>query len=195
MCKLLQKRQILSFSLWTSLLLSPVSFADEVSNILSEQNDEISSKAIRKQQAVFQALNKVSGRSSRVVATIDEKISFEDLEITVKTCQERPPEFIPESATFVKVKEVTTQNTVFSGWMFASAPSLSPFEHPLFDLYLVACKNTYEKVDIESDEIDLTTIKAAPPRPSDLGVYTSSDSSPAAESSSQETLDIDSILN
>lgn len=200
MCHFLQKRQFISLFLGGGIILTSVGFADEVENILSEQNSEAAPKSIRKQQAVFQALNKISGRSSRIVATIDEQISFEDLEITIKTCQERPPEFIPESATFVKVKEVSTQNTAFSGWMFASAPSLSPFEHPLFDLYLIGCKNSYEKINIESNEVDLTAIAPAPPRPLDLGVYTSSENTENAQTSSNEasseaTLDIDSLLN
>ncbi len=175
-----------------SLCLSQTSSAnpDQVADIIGEQAEESIPKTIRKQEAVFQALNKVSGRSNRIVVPVDGKINFEDLEITIKTCQERPPEFIPESAAFVKVKEVSTQNDVFSGWMFASAPSLSPFEHPLFDLYLIGCKNTYEKADLKSNELDLTAIKPAPPRPADLGLNISQ----LPNSEDEDGADIDSLL-
>ncbi len=143
---------------------------DEVGDIIGEQSGEEVPKVINKPQAVFQALNKVSGRGSRIVVTVNEITVFEDLEITIKACQERPPEFIPESAVFAQVKEVSMQNQVFSGWMFASAPSLSPFEHPLFDLYLIGCKEVHEKADLTSNETDLTTVNPAPARPVDLGV-------------------------
>ncbi len=167
--------------------------ADQVTHIINEQASEEAPKTIRKPEAVFQALNKVSGRSTRLVAAIDKKMNFEDLEIIVKTCQERPPEFIPESATFVKVKEVSTQNEVFSGWMFASAPSLSPFEHPLFDLYLIGCKNIYEKADLKSNKTDLTAIKPAPPRPADLGVGVNI-SDDLINKSAEDIVDINSLL-
>jgi hypothetical protein len=29
---------------------------------------------------------------------------------------------------------------VFRGWMFASSPGLHPVEHPLYDVWLIACK-------------------------------------------------------
>ena len=28
---------------------------------------------------------------------------------------------------------------VFNGWMFSSSPSLTPFDHPVYDIWLVAC--------------------------------------------------------
>jgi hypothetical protein len=29
---------------------------------------------------------------------------------------------------------------VFRGWMFADMPGLHPFEHPVYDAWLIACK-------------------------------------------------------
>jgi hypothetical protein len=29
---------------------------------------------------------------------------------------------------------------LFKGWMFAAAPGLHPFEHPVYDAWLLACK-------------------------------------------------------
>ena len=28
---------------------------------------------------------------------------------------------------------------VFNGWMFSSSPSLTPFDHPVYDIWLVQC--------------------------------------------------------
>ena len=28
---------------------------------------------------------------------------------------------------------------VFNGWMFSSSPSITPFDHPIYDVWLVKC--------------------------------------------------------
>ena len=30
---------------------------------------------------------------------------------------------------------------IFNGWTFASDPSLTPFDHAIYDLHLLSCKN------------------------------------------------------
>ncbi len=177
-----------------SLPLTAAATGDEVGDIIGEQANDETPKVINKPQAVFQALNKISGRSIRVEATVGEVATFEDLEIRIKACQERTPEFVPESAVFAQVKEVSTQNQAFSGWMFASAPSLSPFEHPLFDLYLIGCKELYEKADLKSDETDLTKIKPAPPRPANLGALSSAAPNNSAPNNAGQSA-VEDILN
>ena len=31
---------------------------------------------------------------------------------------------------------------VFKGWMYASSPGLNPLEHPVYDAWLIACKQS-----------------------------------------------------
>ena len=42
-----------------------------------------------------------------------------------------------------KVKDLTNKNKddvfVFNGWMFSSSPSIAPFDHPVYDIWLVGC--------------------------------------------------------
>ncbi len=143
------------------------SLSAELDSIISEQA-ETAPPVIQKDIAVLKALNKVSGRYAQILVKVNEMQVFEDLEISVFSCQERPPEFVPESGVFLKVKERSSQNNVFSGWMFASAPSLSPFEHTLFDLYVVDCRSEGEAVIQQVITIDATDIKTPPPRPEGL---------------------------
>ncbi|MDA9108006.1 DUF2155 domain-containing protein [Candidatus Pelagibacter sp.] len=28
---------------------------------------------------------------------------------------------------------------VFNGWMFSSSPSITPFDHPVYDVWLIKC--------------------------------------------------------
>lgn len=139
-------------------------FADDLEEIISEQSSD-SPPVIKKDIAVLKALNKVSGRSSQLTINVNDTQTFEDLEISVFSCQERPPEYIPESGIFLKVKEKASQNYIFSGWMFASAPSLSPFEHKLYDLYAVDCRGEGEAEVQEIITVEATQIISPPPKP------------------------------
>jgi hypothetical protein len=94
--------------------------------------------------AVLQGLDKITARVSKFEAPIDQPVRFGSLAITVRDCRKRPPEEPPESAAFLKIDEVRTgENTlvpVFSGWMFASSPALSPLEHPVYDVWVLDCR-------------------------------------------------------
>ena len=41
------------------------------------------------------------------------------------------------------LKDLTSENNnevfVFNGWMFSSSPSITPFDHPVYDIWLVKC--------------------------------------------------------
>ena len=42
-----------------------------------------------------------------------------------------------------QVSDLTNKNKddvfVFNGWMFSSSPSITPFDHPVYDIWLVSC--------------------------------------------------------
>ena len=95
--------------------------------------------------AVLQALDKVTARVSRIDAPVGDTIRFGTLEIIARVCEKRPPEETPESAAFLDIWEVRpgeAPETVFRGWMFASSPALSAMEHPVYDVWVVDCRNT-----------------------------------------------------
>ena len=49
----------------------------------------------------------------------------------------------PETKAYIQVRDLTlTDNDkvyVFNGWMFSSSPSIAPFDHPVYDIWLVNC--------------------------------------------------------
>ena len=50
----------------------------------------------------------------------------------------------PESAAFLEIVERRPGEapaTPFVGWMFASSPALSAMEHPVYDVWVLDCKN------------------------------------------------------
>jgi len=100
--------------------------------------------AAAREVAVLQGLDKVTARISTIDAPIDSPVRFGSLEITARTCQKRPPEETPESAAFLEIRDIKPGETavnVFSGWMFASSPALSALEHPVYDVWVIDCKN------------------------------------------------------
>ena len=51
-----------------------------------------------------------------------------------------------DSVAYMQVKDLTkSQNDqvfIFNGWTFASDPSLTPFDHAIYDLQLLKCNET-----------------------------------------------------
>ena len=99
--------------------------------------------------AVLQGLDKVTARVSTFNAPIGTSIKFGTLEIIVRKCDKRPPEETPESAAFIGVWEVRPGEfitSVYSGWMFASSPALAAMEHPVYDVWVLDCKNIESEI-------------------------------------------------
>jgi len=100
--------------------------------------------AIQMDTAVLQALDKIAARVSPLEAPVGKMVKFGSLEITVRECDKRPPEETPESAAFLEIVERKPNESpvfIFKGWMFASSPALSALEHPVYDVWVVDCKN------------------------------------------------------
>ena len=95
--------------------------------------------------AVLQGMDKVTARVSTIEAPVGEVVKFGALEIIARNCDKRPPEETPESAAFLDIWEMHQGEPVvslFRGWMFASSPALSAMEHPVYDVWVLDCKNS-----------------------------------------------------
>ena len=94
--------------------------------------------------ATLQGLDKITARVSAIEVTVGETAHFGSLLITLRACREAPPIDPPEAAAFLEIKEVKPDEepeAVFSGWMFASSPALSALEHPIYDVWITACRD------------------------------------------------------
>lgn len=94
--------------------------------------------------AVLRTLDKVTARVSTIQVPVGSATELGSLEVTVRACDKRPPEETPESAAFLEISEAIQgepAKMLFSGWMFASSPSLSALEHPIYDIWVVDCVN------------------------------------------------------
>ena len=91
--------------------------------------------------AVLQGLDKITARVSELEIVNGEAADFHGLKILVRACNVRPPEEPPEAAAFIEIQEGPGDNgpELFRGWMFASSPAVSAFEHPVYDVRVLRC--------------------------------------------------------
>jgi hypothetical protein len=100
--------------------------------------------AQQQQLAVLQGLDKITARVSTIEAPVGQVVRFGTLDITVKRCHKRPPEETPETTAYLEIRERRIGEQpegLFSGWMFASSPAVSSMEHPVYDVWVIDCKN------------------------------------------------------
>ena len=100
---------------------------------------------IKNPVAVFNGLDKITGRIIKFDVLIDETVQFGALQVTPRNCHTRPPTEPENTIAFVEVDEITLANKIqriFSGWMFATSPGLHAVEHPVYDVWLIDCKTS-----------------------------------------------------
>src|SRR5271165_578116 len=93
--------------------------------------------------AVFNGLDKITGRIITFEVTLNETVQFGTLQVTPRVCYSRPPADPPRTDAFAQVDEIDEEQKfkrIFSGWMFADSPGLHGVEHPIYDVWLVDCK-------------------------------------------------------
>ena len=91
----------------------------------------------------LQILDKVTSRLENIEVKVGEYIIFDSLQIEIIMCKKRPPEEIPENFVLMRINDkISNENLkkVFQGWMISSSPSVTPFEHPIYDIWVKDCK-------------------------------------------------------
>ena len=100
--------------------------------------------------AVLQGVDKITAETIRFEAKVGEPVRFKGLIVTIRACETTAPdENINDAVAYADVlsqaqvspgRAAAPPRSVFHGWMFASSPSIHPVEHPVYDLWLIACK-------------------------------------------------------
>jgi len=126
-----KKYILILYFLCFSIGLSNVSFAREMTDM---------------DIVVLRTIDKVSAYTSTFEIPVGKTVKFgASLFIKVRACRKSSPLDKPESAAFLQIweKNIDTHKPqwVFSGWMFASNPSISAMDHPVYDVWVIDCKN------------------------------------------------------
>ena len=91
----------------------------------------------------IKVLDKISSKNTLVKIKNGEEIIHKDLSIKNMKCKNSEFDDNPEITAYIQVRDLTNKNNdevfVFNGWMFSSSPSIAPFDHPVYDVWLVNC--------------------------------------------------------
>ena len=88
-------------------------------------------------------LDKISSKNTLLKLKNGELKKFKDLSIKSLKCKNSEFDDNPEITAYIQVRDLTNKNNdevfVFNDWMFSSSPSIAPFDHPVYDVWLVSC--------------------------------------------------------
>ena len=88
-------------------------------------------------------LDKISSKNVSLELINGENFKFNDLQIKSIKCKHSEFDDDPEIIAYVQVKDLRNKKNdevyVFNGWMFSSSPSINPFDHPVYDIWLTGC--------------------------------------------------------
>ena len=88
-------------------------------------------------------LDKISSKNILLKLKNREETIYKDLLIKSMKCKNSEFDDNPEITAYIQVSDLTNKDKndvfVFNGWMFSSSPSIAPFDHPVYDIWLVSC--------------------------------------------------------
>ena len=106
-------------------------------------NSAYSSDDLEGQFLNIKILDKVSSKDQILKLKIGQDKKFKNLIIKALKCKNSEFDDNPEITAYIQVKDLTDENNdevfVFNGWMFSSSPSITPFDHPVYDVWLINC--------------------------------------------------------
>ena len=88
-------------------------------------------------------LDKISSKNELIKLTNGEEFIYKDLAIKSMKCTNSEFDDNPETKAYIQVRDLTVNDNdkvyVFNSWMFSSSPSIAPFDHPVYDIWLADC--------------------------------------------------------
>ena len=102
--------------------------------------------SFKSSHAILIGLDKITAKSSRIMVNIDQSKKFGPLEIRILRCGKIKINNKVEDVAYMQVKDLSKNENekvfIYNGWTFSSDPSITPFDHAIYDLQLVNCFNT-----------------------------------------------------
>ena len=91
----------------------------------------------------IKVLDKVSSKSYELKVKILEEKIFKNISIKALKCKNSEFDDNPEITAYLQVKDLKSNDNdevfVFNGWTFSSSPTLRPFDHPVYDIWITKC--------------------------------------------------------
>lgn len=105
-------------------------------------DDEIDGDVKPMLVGTFSLLHKVTAKVQQIQLLSGQEYAIGDMSLTMHDCLSTPPEEPPETKAFLQISEFKAgrDKPLFNGWMFASSPGINAMDHPVFDIWPLACK-------------------------------------------------------
>ena len=88
-------------------------------------------------------LDKVSSKNTLLKLKIGEEKKFKNLLIKTLKCKNSEFDDNPEVTAYLQVKDLKKNDNdevfVFNGWTFLSSPTINPFDHPVYNIWIIRC--------------------------------------------------------
>ncbi len=88
-------------------------------------------------------LDKISSKNELIILVNKEELIYKDLAIKSMKCTNSELDDNPDTKAYIQVRDLTKNDNdkvyIFNNWMFSSSPSITPFDHPVYDIWLVNC--------------------------------------------------------
>tara|TARA_B110000014_G_C19613798_1_gene324746 strand:+ start:104 stop:520 length:417 start_codon:yes stop_codon:yes gene_type:complete len=107
-------------------------------------NTEVNSQVLNQEQFVqIKILDKISSKTSKLEIKIGDERKFKNLLIKILKCKNSEFDDNPETTAYLQVKDTSSKSNdevfIFNDWTFSSSPSIRPFDHPVYDIWLIQC--------------------------------------------------------
>ena len=93
--------------------------------------------------AVLTILDKVNSQSDIIEIEVGKEYKFKNLSINILKCNNSKFDDDPEVTAYMQVRDTINRDEnkvfIFNDWTFASSPSIRPFDHPVYDIWLKKC--------------------------------------------------------
>ena len=93
--------------------------------------------------AILTILDKVNSQSDIVEIEVGREYRFKNLSINILKCNNSEFDDDPEVTAYMQVRDTVNKDDnkvfIFNDWTFASSPSIRPFDHPVYDIWLKKC--------------------------------------------------------
>jgi len=111
-------------------LIFEVAYAQSENNMVGSTTD-------------IKILDKISSKNELINLVNGEEFTYKDLVIKSRKCTNSEFDDNPEIKAYIQVRDLTKDDNdtvyVFNGWMFSSSPSIAPFDHAVYDIWLIDC--------------------------------------------------------
>ena len=112
------------------VFFTQISYSESTQNFIGTNTD-------------IKILDKISSKNELIKLINGEDFKYKDLSIKSLKCKNSEFDDNPEITAYIQAKDLTSKDNddvfIFNGWMFSSSPSIAPFDHPVYDVWLIGC--------------------------------------------------------